>query len=337
MTRISTLLLAVAVSIGTIFASDTQVDGIWYNFNNGSGTAAVTYQGSSFASYQDRYTDTVVIPATVTYNDQTYTVTGIDYWAFYGCIDLTAVTIGKNVTSIGDAAFYGCSGLTSIEIPNSVTIIGSEAFCTCTGLTALIIPNSVNTIEIAAFYNCRGLTSVTIPNSVTTIGEHAFCNCTGLTSVTNYATTPQTIIDDVFDGVNISTCKLFVPKESVADYQTADVWKNFGNIIGFNLPEEKNCAIRYVGKDGQVLGNEEVTFHVPDAQTFAGFTLIGWQVSGMLEEGITIQAVYQWDSPTNAPEVYTNPANPAQKLIRKGNVYILSNDKTYTVTGQEIK
>ena len=60
-------------------------------------------------------------------------------------------------------------------------------------------------------------------------------------------------------------------------------------------------------------------------------------VGGDLIDTITIQAVYQANTPTNAPAVYTNPANPAQKLIKNGNVYILTDDKTYTITGQQVK
>jgi len=56
-----------------------------------------------------------------------------------------------------------------------------------------------------------------------------------------------------------------------------------------------------------------------------------------LSLGITIQAVYEANEPTSAPEIYTNPANSAQKLIRNGNVYILTDDKVYTITGQKIQ
>jgi len=70
----------------------------------------------------------------------------------------------------------------------------------------------------------------------------------------------------------------------------------------------------------------------------AGFTFVKWEiVSGDLADGFVIQAVYKSDTPTSAPAVYTNPANPAQKLIRNGSVYILTEDKTYTITGQAVK
>ena len=39
---------------------------------------------------------------------------------------------------------------------------------------------------------------------------------------------------------------------------------------------------------------------------------------------------------TEAPEVFVNPTNPAQKLLRNGQVYILQDGKTYTITGQKL-
>ncbi len=259
-------------------------------------------------------------------------VTGIGDYAFYECYRLTSVTIGNSVTSIGSCAFGGCSSMTSVTIPSSVTSIGEGAFFLCNGLTSVTIPNSVTGIGSSAFGGCSGLTSVTIGNSVTGIGDKAFKDCTGLISITNYATTPQSINSNVFDNVNKSTCVLNVPKESVSLYQAANVWKEFTN-----KTVEGDYTINYVDKDSQDLYNHVVTLYVPVAPTITGFTFVGWQTSGMLSDGITLQAVYQADAPTSAPAVYTNPANPAQKLIKNGNVYILTDDKTYTITGQIVE
>ncbi|MBR0181715.1 MAG: leucine-rich repeat protein [Bacteroidaceae bacterium] len=109
---------------------------------------------------------------------------GIADWAFYGCKNLTSVTIPNSVTNIGEDAFRNCSGLTSITIPNSVTSIGDNAFYECSGLTSITIPNSVTSIGGGDFSGCSGLTSITIPNSVTSIGDQAFSGCSGLTSIT---------------------------------------------------------------------------------------------------------------------------------------------------------
>ena len=276
MKKLSIFLLALVAGAGTMFASDTSVDGIWYTFDDEHLTAEVTFRGAAYNSYSGEYSGEVVIPSSVTYNAKTYTVTSIGDKAFAWCKGLTSVTIPNSVTRIGDFAFYDCSGLTSLTIPNSVTGIGNFAFLHCTGLTSVTIPNSVTSIGEGAFGTCTGLTSVTIPNSVTSIGDQAFGLCSGLTSVTNYATTPQSINSNVFDEVNKSTCVLNVPKESVNLYQAADVWKEFTQIV-------------------------------------------------------------EVDVPTSAPAVYTNPANPAQKLIKNGNVYILTDDKTYTITGQIVE
>ena len=160
------LLLSVAVN-----AHDFEVDGIYYNITDESNkTVAVTYRGSSYSEYSNEYTGKVVIPESVTYNGDTYSVTSIGGSAFYGCTGLTSVAIPNSVTSIGGSAFYGCSGLTSIEIPNSVTSIGSCAFYKCSKLTSIEIPNSVTSIGDDAFSGCSKLTSVEIPNSVTSIG-----------------------------------------------------------------------------------------------------------------------------------------------------------------------
>ena len=369
--KLFTLLLAVAASVGTMFAS-TEIGDLYYNLDATNQTAEVTYQYSI-------YSGDIIIPSSVTYNSVSYSVTSIGNGAFRGCSGLTSVTIPNSVTSIGDLAFEDCSGLTSVTIPNSVTSMGDLAFalcigltsvtipnsvtsigdgafisCTglasvtipnsitsignsafedCSGLTSLTIPNSVTSIGGRAFCNCSGLTSVTIPNSVTSIGGRAFYNCSGLISITNYATTPQSISSNVFHDVNTSTCVLNVPTKSVSLYQAADVWKEFTYILGVD-----DYTINYVDKDSQALYNHVVTLYVPVAPAITGFTFLKWVVvNGDLDDGITIQAVYQSTGPTSAPEVYTNPANPAQKLIRNGNVYILTDDKTYTITGQQVK
>ena len=142
-------------------------------------TAEVTYRDNNYNSYSG----SVTIPTSITYSGETYSVTSIDWYAFYGCTGLTSIEIPSSVTSIGSYAFYGCTGLTSMEIPISVTTIFDRAFQGCSSLTSIEIPNSVTSIGNYAFSGCSGLTSIEIPSSITIIGSYAFSNCTGLTSV----------------------------------------------------------------------------------------------------------------------------------------------------------
>lgn len=82
--------------------------------------------------------------------------------------------------------------------------------------------------------------------------------------------------------------------------------------------------------------SQSLTIKVPAAPEIEGFTFLGWQpVATLITDTITIQAIYEANTPTSA-EVYTNPANPVQKLLRNGQVYILQDGKTYTVTGQKL-
>ena len=182
MKKLFTLLLAIMVSIGTMFAeSGTCGENLTWDLTDGvltiSGTGAMTdfLYSSSVPWYSLRSSITSLIIGS--------SVTSIGSSAFSGCSSLTSVTIPNSVTSIGSSAFSSCTGLTFLEIPNSVTSIGRLTFKGCRRLTSIEIPNSVTSIGYYAFGDCTGLTSVTIGNSVTSIGSSAFYRCTGLTSV----------------------------------------------------------------------------------------------------------------------------------------------------------
>ena len=198
-------------------------------------------------------------------------VTTVGKYAFADCSGLTSVVVDKNngtfdsrdncnaiietstnklvvgcknsiipnsVTSIGEYAFYHCSELTSVTIPNSITSIDKASFYGCEGLTSVTIPNSVTSIGEYAFDYCSRLTSVTIPNSVTSIGYRAFYGCSRLTKLVSLAVEPpicgKGVFEGVFKEVDKTTCQLIVPEESINKYKTADQWKEFLNILGYN-------------------------------------------------------------------------------------------------------
>ena len=125
----------------------------------------------------------LIIPSTVEYQSETYSVTSIGNDVFANCGGLTSVTIPNSVTTIGASAFTECRGLTSVTIPNSITSIGHSTFFGCSGLTSVTIPNSVTDIGDYAFSGCTGLTYVVIGSSVDGIGRNAFSNCINLRTV----------------------------------------------------------------------------------------------------------------------------------------------------------
>ena len=162
-------------------------------------------------------------------------VTSIGACAFEDCDSLRSVTIGNGVTSIGGGAFNYCDSLRSVTIPDSVTSIGDEAFCYCDSLRSVTIGNGVTSIGETAFYGCTSLTSVTIPDSVTSIGDYAFGGCTSLTSVYCEATTPPTGYSSMF-GDNAPDRKIYVPRNSVEAYKSAEYWSEYASdIVGYDF------------------------------------------------------------------------------------------------------
>ena len=82
-------------------ADAVEIDGIYYNLITEGNVAVVTQN-------PDKYTGSIMIPESVTYNNVDYSVTSIGAGAFEDCSDLTSVTIPNSVTSIERYAFNGC-------------------------------------------------------------------------------------------------------------------------------------------------------------------------------------------------------------------------------------
>ena len=94
--NLTALLVCMLCALGAS-AYDFEVDGIYYN-KTSSNTVEVTYNVIG-----NTYSETVVIPSTVTYNGRNYTVTAIGERAFYN--SGSDVTIPETVTLIKTGAF----------------------------------------------------------------------------------------------------------------------------------------------------------------------------------------------------------------------------------------
>ena len=205
------LTLFVASSVGVyaqIESWDFKKDGIAYKIYGNDVYVWCDYfrEGSPYPTYSGE----VTIPESVTYQGQTYQVTGIGEFAFDECRSLTSITIPSSVTTIGSSAFGNCESLTSITIPEGVTSIGWGAFLGCTGLTSITIPEGVTEIEERAFDKCTSLTSITIPESMITIGEKAFGNyynmdCTDKKIIFNAISCAGT---NAFSGIGVTEVSL---------------------------------------------------------------------------------------------------------------------------------
>jgi hypothetical protein len=148
--------------------ADETIDGITYSLNSSSSTATVTNTPSG----------SVVIPATVTYNNRKYNVTAIT-----GVNSgVTTVEIPEGVTSIG--GLNSKSSLTKVVIPSTVQRIENYTFYNCPSLISVTLPEGLTYIGDYAFGKCSKLPNITIPSAVTSMGECAFRDCINLKNIT---------------------------------------------------------------------------------------------------------------------------------------------------------
>ena len=129
-----------------------------------------------------------------------YPVTTIASEAFISNVDLTSVTLGKNIQVIGSYAFYGCTKLANVTIPDSVWAIYPNAFQDTAWYDSLtkdefvivgdgvllryngtdstvVIPDTVKHTS-AAFMGNETIKDVTVPDSVYTLGAATFNSST---------------------------------------------------------------------------------------------------------------------------------------------------------------
>ena len=243
----------------------------YYAFSNNTGLKTVNIPGSvkkigDFAFYS------CTSLTNVTLNEG---VELIGTWAFFYSA-ITSVSIPRSVKEIGINPFLACYNLVSIQVESGNPYYDSRGNCNAiietaknkliTGCKYTVIPEDVSIIGEASFDNVAE--DLVIPNQVTIIGKEAFANSNNLTTLTIgknvsfigaknfvvtsysvfkvkdvycYAKIPPSLGSDVFEYSSNYTSyaprvTLHVPASSIGLYKTADVWKDFKEILP--LPDE---------------------------------------------------------------------------------------------------
>ena len=280
-------------------------------------------------------------------------VTSIGENAFFDCQNLNSIVIPNSITNIGESAFCGCISLASITIPNSVIDIGEWAFGECISLASCTIGNGVRSIGYAAFYGCI-FTSITIPQSVTNIGEWAFGACYALTSIsiengnTQYdsrdncnaiietatntliAGCQNTIIPNSVTSIGeeafaacLSLTSITIPSSvmNIGDF-AFDYCLSLTTVIckAIEVPELGSSVFKKVPLS-------EATLYVPAE------ALNDYKAADQWKEFGTILPL---DKAPSAVENTRLPITNSTKLLRNGQLYILQDGKTYTITGQKL-
>ena len=212
------------------------------------------------------YTDSlIIIPPSVIYGEQLYSVTSIGRSAFHHD-NITTVEMPNSILYIKEYAFDGCNNLAFVEIPNSVIEIGEFAFGGC-ALESISIPSSVQWIYGNTFngtrwyYNqpdgvlyldewCLGYKgnptgSLTIREGTRKIAVSAFSNCTGFTGSLTIPNSVSRIGNRAFSGCSGFSGSLFVGSSLIGPYAFSGcsgftgnlTIGNSVNIIGWNAFE----------------------------------------------------------------------------------------------------
>lgn len=172
------------------------IDGITYLLDGGKASVM----------QQKGLTGDIVIPETVRYGGDDYTVTTVQSNAFKdnqitsislpntvsvmgdacfeSCSKLVSVTLPDGLTSLGGSSFSGCSKLESVDLPEGVTTLGSNCFYRCSSLTSVELPAGIEELGYQCFYDCTSLETIALPGSLRTMGDNCFYGCSAIKTVT---------------------------------------------------------------------------------------------------------------------------------------------------------
>ena len=292
--------------------------------------------------------------------DESIEITAIPSRGYYfvrwadGVVDnprIISVTKDTTVEAIFDYLLEGKCGKDSMLIwkfdptTMALNIAGagalSENYTYGSFIESLTIGNEITSIGQSAFYGCNNLTNVILGSSVKVLEESAFYNCSSIENITCYSQRPPTVKSEALYGLDYSTI-VYVPADYLNTYKMHDTWGLY-DVRPLSNPtdpevETGEYIIHYTDKNNEEIYQENVILHIPVAPQVEGFTFLYWQpVETNIANGLIIQAVYEAENTSATPDVVSNPSNNAKKLIRQGNVYILTDDHTYTITGQKVK
>ena len=301
-------------------AAAVTINGIYYNLDYNTKTATVTSSSS-------KYTGAISIPASVTYNNNVYSVTSIGGSAFRDCSGLTSITIPNSVISIGDYAFWYCDNLktvySEIVLPFA---INENVFSEQTYAGTLHVPANTKSKYLQAngwkkFKNIVDpLATYTLTITATGNGSAAYNGTTVRSTTRTFDVTDGTTATITFtpdNGYRIKTVKVNGTTVSLANnqYTISNVTANTtvevtfveipsgftGNDLNYTVTSFDERQVKVTG------GNYGNVLTVPATVTYQDET---WKVvgivSGMLANNSQLAAVI-WEPEAAFTESVSNP------------------------------
>ena len=94
----------------------------------------------------------------------------------------------------------------------------------------LEFPEDMQSIGEFAFANCKMIEGIIFPESMETIRQNAFSGCYGINSIICRGDMPAYIEENAFEGIAKDNFTVEVPESAIAQYQTANGWRDFKRI-----------------------------------------------------------------------------------------------------------
>ena len=237
--------------------------------------------------------------------------------AFKGYYNLQQLVLPEGLLKVGYMMVADCKNLQSIEIPASVTEIEQSAFEDCRSLKSITFGGSsagapgrfnapassasqLRRIGNWAFYNAHELQNLEIPEGVEEIGDGAFYGCTYLEDLV-LPSSVQTIGDNTF-ALCAKLKKITVNSVTPPTIEA----KTFFDV------------------------KRQIPVYVPDEAVASYEGDIYWRE-------FDIQGASQMPTGIDNVSSSLQGGDRGRLILRDGQIYILRGDKTFTVTGQEVK
>ena len=210
-----------------IITSGEMFDRYYYTTYIDNSNANNTYFGEGYLQDDVLAVETLLLPNGLL---------EIGDFALHNARHLGQITIPAGVTRIGESAFEECRSLEFVTFAGkALREIDDWAFYNCHTLKNITIPEGVTSIGKAAFFDCSYLKEITLPSTVQTIADNAFGQCQKVAKMTVNATTPPVVEAETFEDIDRSI-PLYVPIGTSLQYEAADYWCEFFNVIEYNAP-----------------------------------------------------------------------------------------------------
>ena len=288
------------------------------------------------------------------YDDQskTLTITGngalTDNYTFglEAPTEMNTLIIGDGVTAIGDSAFYGMTTISHLFIGTIVTSIGDYAFSECRNLNDITCyAGIVPTINATTFANVgdKQYIYLYVPeNREQAYKSDEFWSEFNIQIKEAEVTTSD---GDVKVVPTDNTAEISWPTVSDANTYEVEITKDgeVSCVLTFNANGQLGGIAFTPGRNGANYTQQAQTTGFKFTVTgLTSGTQYGYVVTSKNVEGTIIDTKSGTFTTTGERTMdidqITNDLSPTTyKILRNGQILILRGDKTYTITGQEVK